>query len=138
MPFRRSPKLSYSPTIGGWAAQNNTFQRGGTRLAAWPIAASAVRVPRPGRSREGVAMSSRRPVFVLAFTVLSLSIVVAGCKQAGARNESPTPPARGVEAGKSGVGTCSAVPSADDLRRLVKQAPTLVDPGGLGHGHNQW
>jgi len=83
-------------------------------------------------------MSSRRPVLSLALLTLSLTIVLAGCRQSGARNESPTPPPRGVEAGKSGVGTCSAVPSADDLRRLVKQAPTLVDPGGLGHGHNQW
>ncbi|MCA1580530.1 MAG: heme-binding protein [Acidobacteria bacterium] len=62
-----------------------------------------------------------------------------GCNRGGVRDETPPVTTRGVDAGagKSG-GRCPGLPSAEDLRRLLKQAPSLVEAGGLAHGRNMW
>jgi uncharacterized protein GlcG (DUF336 family) len=81
------------------------------------------------------AMAGARAVIVIGLA----ASVFGGCRQESA-SQARTQPGTAAEAKKESPhdAGCKDLPSADTLRQLLKEAPTLGEAGGLASGRFMW
>ena len=77
-----------------------------------------------------------RHVFVVS-AGLTLAVAVLGCR-AEARNASPGDTSGARQPRTMAAADCSALPNADDFKRLLHAAPDSGEAGGLFHGRAEW
>jgi uncharacterized protein GlcG (DUF336 family) len=89
--------------------------------------------------------SAKRPGVILAGTVLVTTMVVLAAWGMGARAQSgpsETQPGaasdKGESPGQRAGGGCKDLPSAADLKKLLKEAAAAGEAGGLNGGRSEW
>jgi uncharacterized protein GlcG (DUF336 family) len=81
---------------------------------------------------EGVIMG--RAIVVGAGAVVALTLTGCGTKAANTLTDT----SGGRQPRATAAADCSALPNADDLKRLLRAAPDSGEAGGLFHGRAEW